>query len=81
MYVSNTMKIQYLTTNFVRKLRTMNEQHDNEVTTPKKSIDSQIDQSLMQYFNHDLVLLPFFFDDLDQNPINDNHKHMFTKNP
>ena len=47
MYVSNTMKIQYLTTNFVRKLRTMNEQHDNEVTTPKKSIDSQIDQSLM----------------------------------
>ena len=35
----------------------------------------------MQYFNHDLVLLPFFFDELDQRPTNDNHKHVFHKSP
>lgn len=34
----------------------------------------------MQYFNHDLVLLPFFFDTLEQNPSNDNHKHLYHKN-
>jgi len=40
---------------------------------------SQVDQNLMQYFNHDLVLLPFFFDELDQKAVNDNHKHVFQR--
>ena len=49
----NTMKIQYLSTNFVRKLR-MQSETETFSQTP--------DQSLLQYFNHDLILLPFFFD-------------------
>lgn len=53
---TNTMKIQYMNTNFVRKLRLQN---DIEGSV------SNLDQNLLQYFNHDLVLLPFFFDELD----------------
>lgn len=72
---STTMKIQYLNTNFVRKLL---QQSEVEGNTPFGSFEAnQIDQNLMQYFNHDLVLLPFFFDSLGQNPQNDNHKHLF----
>ena len=47
--------------------------------TPFYQGDAQIEQNLVQYFNHDLVLLPYFFDDLDQRATNDNHKHVFQK--
>jgi hypothetical protein len=33
----------------------------------------------MQYFNHDLVLLPFFFDEIE-NSHEENHKHVFERN-
>ena len=77
---TSTMKIQYLSTNFVRKLRLQN----NIDVTPGGQIDmSQVDPNLMQYFNHDLVLLPFFFDELNSTRPDsaDNHKHVFQKNP
>lgn len=83
---SNTMKIQYLTTNFVRKLRLQNpDLAVNGVTDTSFDLVQQTDQQLMQYFNHDLVLLPFFFDKIDTRgdknaAINDNHKHVFQKN-
>ena len=86
---TNTMKIQYLTTNFVRKLRIQNpEMSTNEVGSESFEINQQYanDQALLQYFNHDLVLLPFFFDDVDIKPsslearVNDNHKHIYEKN-
>ena len=41
---------------------------------------SQVDQNLLQYFNHDLILLPFFFDKIDSSE-GDNHKHVYQKNP
>jgi hypothetical protein len=34
----------------------------------------------MQYFNHDLVILPFFFHQLNK-PNIDNHTHVFDRNP
>jgi len=52
--------------------------------TPAASLDlNQVDQHLLQYFNHDLILLPFFFHDIDarEDNINDNHKHVYQKNP
>jgi hypothetical protein len=71
---TNTMKIQYLTTNFVRKLRMQN---NIETETDL----GQADQNLLQYFNHDLILLPFFFDEIDaRDRENDNHKHIYQKN-
>jgi hypothetical protein len=37
---------------------------------------------LLQYFNHDLILLPFFFDEIDsRDREGDNHKHIYQKNP
>ena len=38
----------------------------------------------MQYFNHDLILLPFFFDlvdtqDVKLKSLNDNHSHIFQR--
>lgn len=45
---TNTMKIQYLSTDFVGK------------TLESQEIDeSELSENLMQYFNHDLVLMPF----------------------
>ena len=45
---TNTMKIQYLSTDFVGK------------TLESLEIDeSELLENLMQYFNHDLVLMPF----------------------
>ena len=74
------MKVQYLSTNFVRKLRLQAELESGG--TPNPSADmSQVDQNLLQYFNHDLVLLPFFFDELSSDQNNDNHKHIYQKNP
>lgn len=74
---TTTMKIQYMNTNFVRKLLIQSETEG----TPQPTLDmAQIDQHLLQYFNHDLVLLPFFFDTLDQNPTHDNHKHLYQRN-
>lgn len=80
---SNTMKIQYLTTNFVRKLRLQNPDlavHGSSETS--FDLIQQTDHQLLQYFNHDLVLLPFFFDQVDSMSdkmaaLNDNHKHVF----
>ena len=76
---TNTMKIQYLSTNFVRKLRLQNAMESQNSQTPDGDVRN-IDEILMQYFNHDLVLLPFFFDELD-NSNQDNHKHVIEKNP
>jgi hypothetical protein len=76
------MKIQYLTTNFVRKLRLQNPDFSGG-NDASFDLVQQTDQQLMQYFNHDLVLLPFFFDTLDGDKnaaLNDNHKHIFQKN-
>lgn len=56
-----TMKIQYLNTSIVRKMLMQSEGEAN----PNPSDYSFIDQALNQYFNHDLVLLPFFFDTID----------------
>ena len=39
---------------------------------------NQIETNLMNYFNHDLILLPFFFDDEKSKQ---NHKHVYYKNP
>ena len=62
----NTMKIQYLTTDFVRKLRIHNPEMSMMSEADSESFQVaelyQNDQALQQYFNHDLVLLPFFFD-------------------
>lgn len=83
---TNTMKIQYLNTNFVRKLRLQNpDLAVNGASDASFDLLQQTDHHLMQYFNHDLVLLPFFFDKIDtvgdQNAaVNDNHKHVFQKN-
>lgn len=80
---SNTMKIQYLTTNFVRKLRLQNpELAIHGASDASFDLLQQTDHHLMQYFNHDLVLLPFFFDKVDtisdkNAALNDNHKHVF----
>ena len=52
--------------------------------TPTASLDlNQVDQHLLQYFNHDLILLPFFFYEIDakDDGLNDNHKHVYQKNP
>ena len=79
------MKIQYLTTHFVRKLRLQNPELmiDNVKQLTKEEIQ-KTDQTLMQYFNHDLILLPFFFDLIDTTDIklkslNDNHQHVFQR--
>ena len=58
----------------------------NNLESPSPNIDfNQVDQNLMQYFNHDLILLPFFFDrvDADEGSVyqNDNHKHIYQKSP
>ena len=45
------MKIQYLTTEFVTKLMMNNGEDDEQV--------SVINDTLEQYFNYDLILLPF----------------------
>lgn len=80
------MKIQYLTTNFVRKLRLQNpDLAANGTNDASFDLLQQTDHHLMQYFNHDLVLLPFFFDKIDtmadkNAALNDNHKHVFQKN-
>ena len=76
------MKIQYLSTSFVRKLRLQNtlESQASNAFTPDESDSKNIDEALMQYFNHDLVLLPFFFHQLNKANV-DNHKHTFGKNP
>lgn len=58
-----TMKIQYLTTDFVRKL--ILEQEAIENYSGSKPQLKDIEQVLSQYFSHDLVLLPFFFDELN----------------
>ena len=64
------MKIQYLTTDFVRNLRIQKE--DMLCGTVSETFESHHqyanDPALMQYFNHDLVLLPFFFDSLNATP-------------
>ena len=45
------------------------------------SVDlSTVDNQMLEYFNYDLVLLPFFFDSLEQNPLVENHKHVYIKN-
>ena len=52
--------------------------------TPAASLDmNQVDQHLLQYFNHDLIILPFFFHEIDarEDSIEDNHKHVYQKNP
>ena len=41
---------------------------------------STVDNQMLEYFNYDLVLLPFFFDSLEQNPLVENHKHVYIKN-
>eukprot|EP00356_Strombidium_inclinatum_P009143 CAMPEP_0170489744 /NCGR_PEP_ID=MMETSP0208-20121228/8046_1 /TAXON_ID=197538 /ORGANISM="Strombidium inclinatum, Strain S3" /LENGTH=266 /DNA_ID=CAMNT_0010764805 /DNA_START=2091 /DNA_END=2891 /DNA_ORIENTATION=+ len=74
----NTMKIQYMTTHLVRKLK-ISAEHE----TP---LSDRAEQSLQQYFNHDLILLPFFFDEVDDKGegiadpetglVTDNHNHM-----
>ena len=33
--------------------------------TPGGQLDQNIDSALLQYFNHDLILLPFFFDEVE----------------
>lgn len=51
--------------------------------TPAASLDlNQVDQHLLQYFNHDLILLPFFFHHIDakDGDLADNHKHVYQKN-
>ena len=62
------MKIQYLSTNFVKKLHEMDEQ------------DDKIDQNLLEYYNHDLVLLPFYFEKMDQTISDPNHQHAIEYN-
>jgi hypothetical protein len=62
---TNTMKIHYLQTEFVRKL--MANTGDDEKNT------IFIKETLQQYFNYDLVLLPFLFDVKD-------HEHTIVKN-
>jgi len=46
---------------------------------------NSIDTGLLQYFNHDLILLPFYYDEVDNNSEameeDPNHKHVFGKNP
>ena len=69
------MKIQYLSTTFVRKFL-----HD-DFDGIEKPRASQSDILLTQYFNHDLVLLPFFFDDFEQpEQSSDSHKQIIGKN-
>ena len=60
---SNTMKIQFMSTHFVKKLHEIDE------------FDDKVDQNLLQYYNHDLVLLPFFFEQLDQTQLDPTHEH------
>ena len=81
------MKIQYLSTNFVRKLRLQNPDLALHGSSDASfDLIHQSDPHLLQYFNHDLVLLPFFFDKIDaasdqsRAALNDNHKHVFQKN-
>lgn len=80
------MKIQYLSSHFVRKLRLQNpDLAMHGASDASFDLLQQTDHHLMQYFNHDLVLLPFFFDKIDTigdktAALNDNHKHVFQKN-
>ena len=62
------MKIQFLSTNFVKKLHEIDE------------YDDKVDQNLLQYYNHDLVLLPFFFDRLDQKLLDPTHECEVERN-
>lgn len=59
---------------------------EDSLGTPGGQLDTNtIDQGLLQYFNHDLILLPFYFDEVDNNSEameeDPNHKHVFGKNP
>jgi hypothetical protein len=39
-----------------------------------------IEKHLSEYFDHDLVLLPFFFDDINTKNKTNNHNHVYFKN-
>lgn len=82
------MKIQYLSTNFVRKLRIQNKDMlcGGTISDTFESHQQYAgDQALLQYFNHDLVLLPFFFDSLSatarESQANQNHNHTYERDP
>lgn len=58
-----------MSTNFVKKL--------HEIDTFD---DGKVDSNLQQYYNHDLVLLPFYFEKLDQTLLDPTHQHEIERN-
>ena len=72
-----------MTTDFVRKLIMQNDLESvGEPCHDHPEINQKLlDQTLSQYFNHDLILLPFFFDDINAKTPSDNHEHIYHTNP
>lgn len=78
---TNTLKVQYLSTNIVREILMVNGPDDEgfDMSTIGKYVNKRaIEKHLGEYFDHDLVVMPFFFDDVGLPSTN--HEHVYFEN-